>query len=59
MKTLFKYSNILIQLLINLTLDARNSQDKMVNKMCQSDYPICYAMINNYDSIPYLEVDGR
>ncbi len=57
MKTIL-YSSVLFFFLFSKSLDAQNSQDKMVNKICQSDYTICYAMINNYDSIPFLEVDG-
>jgi hypothetical protein len=58
MKTILYSSFIFLLLLIDTTLGAQNSQDKMVNEISQSNYSICYAKINKYDSIPFLEVDG-
>ena len=57
MKTIL-YSSVLFFFLFSKSLDAQSLQDKMVNKISQSDYTICYAKINNYDSIPFLEVVG-
>ena len=58
MKTILYKSLILLFLLIDLTLGAQNSQDIMANELGLSNYSICYAKINNYDSIPFLEVDS-
>lgn len=59
MKTILYSSFVLLLFLINSTLHAQNAQDKMVNNIYQSDFAICYAKINNYDSIPFLEVEGQ
>jgi len=58
MKTILYNLFIFFLLHINITLDAQNSQERMVNEICQSNYSICYAKINKYDSIPFLEVEG-
>lgn len=58
MKTILYSLLILLLILTDLRLDAQNLQDKMANEISQSNYSICYAKINKYDSIPFLKVDN-
>jgi len=58
MKTILYSSFILLLLLIDTTLGAQNVQHGTLNEYSRMNYSICYAKVNEIDSIPFLAVDG-
>jgi hypothetical protein len=47
----------LIVLMLSKALSAQESGGNMMNELSQANYSICYAKINEIDSIPFLLVD--
>jgi hypothetical protein len=55
MKAFYSSSLILLLLFIEISLSA---QENIMNEISLSNYSICYANINDTDSIPFLKVEG-